>query len=124
MSYEGTLKCIPGAVAGSDLTSKQYLCMVQSGDSWIPATSPGSSAWVLQNDPDTGGEASIAYAGVSKVKVGTTGVRVGFVMNDASGKAVQATAGKYSLGLALASGSSGDIVPVLLFGAWTPDSRK
>jgi hypothetical protein len=63
-------------------------------------------------------EVRVMLTGISRVKLGGTVARGGWITSDASGQgvAIGSTAGtNYSaLGRALASGVSGDIIPVLL----------
>ena len=136
MAFEGNLQCIPGAVAGEDLRtpvdqgdgvlrSAQYLFMRNDGadGSWVRGSQhDGGSAWVLQNEPLAGEEATIAYSGVSKVRVGAPTIAAGaLVCVGHAGRAVNIHApGDMIGGLALTGGVEGELISVLLFPAWLP----
>jgi len=69
---------------------------------------------VLQNKPQqTGGAATVAISGVSKVLLGTGGATAGnkLAAGAAGSAVVDATNGRC---IALATGSAGDLIPVLL----------
>lgn len=104
-------------IAGADLSAKQYLFVELANDGQIdPVGSAGGDAvGVLQNDPDAAGKAAtVAISGISKVVCGGT-VTVGDkVQSDNAGKALTAASGDHVLGRALATGASGEIIPVLL----------
>ena len=70
---------------------------------------------IFQHTTDAAGdEVRIMVLGISRCKLGGTVTRGNAITSDASAKGVVATANKSIVGYALASGVSGDIIPVLL----------
>lgn len=114
--------------AGSDLSTKQNLFVVLNGSSQLAVAGANvSCVGVLQDKPKAAGQAgAVRIFGIAKVVAGGTITVNDKVASDANGKAVKATAasvsagtpeplaGSYTMGIALASASSGDLVPVLL----------
>lgn len=65
--------------------------------------------------PDGIGErCDVVLSGIAEVRLGGTVTRGGALASDANGAGVAGVAGNRAIGIALASGVSGDIVPVLL----------
>jgi len=96
------------AVAGEDLSGKQYRFVRLSGANTVSAISATTQVpvGVLQNDPESGEAAAVAIAGVSKVEAGGT-VTAGYVVTcDDQGRVVNATAGGYEVGIAWTAASS------------------
>lgn len=116
MTTSSNLVCITLA-AGADLSTKQFLFVDMASDGQIDpvASAGGRGIGVLQDKPDAAGKAAcVAVAGVSMVVAGGN-VTVGHnVQSDNAGKAITAASGDYILGIALATGVSGDVIPVLL----------
>lgn len=116
MAYE-----MPGfsftLVAGEDLTLSQF-CGVDVEHGTGDAVLPGAGlriCGVVQNKPDEGESATIVNDGISKVQVGTTGVRAGdSVTVDADGTFIQASAGDIGAGIALKTNAPGELGTVLL----------
>ena len=70
---------------------------------------------IFQHTTSAAGEAiRVMLSGISKLKLGGTVTRGGPVTSDANGKGVAAALGDSVIGFALASGVSGDIIPVLI----------
>lgn len=80
----------------------------------LPAAG-GRAIGVLQNKPTAGLAATIVQTGIVKVEVGTGGVTAGDTVQClADGRITVVAAGKYAVGIALATGVIGTLVPVLL----------
>lgn len=114
---------IPGfswtMVAGVDLSSSQF-CFVNAdttaaGCKAILPTAGGRAIGVVQNKPASGRPVTIVSSGISKCKVATGGVTAGDnVKALATGAVTTACTGTYALGIALATGLVGEIVPVFI----------
>ena len=105
MAYKNALDCIT-LEAGQDLSAKQFFFMTVASDGQVDPTGDGGVAvGVLQNDPAAGG--------VTKVSVGASITAGANVASDAAGEAVPAASGDAILGVALAAGDDGDIIPML-----------
>lgn len=116
MAFDNDLKCLSLPAAG-DLSAAQYkIVYVNSSGQAAVANATSHTVGVLQNDPSAAGQAAtVAYAGVSKVKAGGTVAAGARVTSDANGAAVAAaTAGDAVIGVALNAGVSGDVIPVLI----------
>lgn len=102
--------------ASGDLSAQQYRAVVV--DSNGQAAVAGAAVvidGVLQNNPAAiGRAATVAISGVVKMKCGGAVTNGGPVTTDASGDIVNAATGNPIVGIALATGSSGGIIPVLL----------
>lgn len=93
MAISADIQTLPGLVAAADLSAKQYYWMEMASTAGQCKTlnaTTDEAIGILQNDPTSGQEAEVAYAGVAKVIAGTSvgwaeAVRVGW---DANGKAV------------------------------------
>lgn len=115
MAYE-----IPGfsfsLIAGQDLSASQF-CAVDvssAGKAALPVQGKRSIG-IVQNKPVSGEVATIVTSGVSKVKIGITGLVAGNnVTVDDDGTIIQATNLDRSIGVALKSGVAGTIGTVLL----------
>lgn len=115
MAFEGILQNVPGIVAGSDLSAKQFHAVKLTGDKAVGAAGSADLALgVLQNDPLQGDAAAVAYAGVSKCKLGANVAVGNRVAPDAAGALAPVSAGQFPIGVALEAGASGEIVSVLL----------
>lgn len=74
---------------------------------------------IFQHAADSGAEVRVMLTGISRLKLGTGGITRGaLVTSDSTGQgiALSGAAGTnvQAIGIALASGSAGDIVPVLI----------
>jgi hypothetical protein len=117
VAYEGNLDIIPGVVASADLSSHQFKFMlIGATGAALNTTAGGNCDGVLQNKPDALGKAaSVASRGVSKVMAGAAVAAGTFVMSNATGKAVTATATNAIQGKALeAASADGDLIAVSL----------
>lgn len=118
MAYEEGLRCIT-LEAGADLSTKQYLFMVQATDGQVdPAGTQGIDVTgVLQNKPDAAGKAAtIAIEGISKVVAGGAINPGALVMTSNAGKALTAASTALAVGrhVGKVAAADGDIIPVLL----------
>jgi hypothetical protein len=134
MAFEGNIQCIPGAKAGEafdvkvdqgdgELRNGQYLFVRPDGEgaTWVRGSMhAGGSAWVIQNVPKSGEAASIAYSGVTKVRVGAPEIVEGaLVCVGHEGRAVNVhDTGDFVGGLALTGGVEGDLISILLMPGW------
>lgn len=114
--------------ASGDLTGKQFLFGSLNGSAQVQVAGANvSCVGVIQDEPAAAGRATdVRCFGVTKVKLGGTVTVNDKVASDAAGKAVKATAasvsagtpeplaGSYVMGIALESGSSGDVRSILL----------
>jgi len=71
---------------------------------------------IRQDSPYTGDAMSVAIGGISLLKIGSGGITRGAkIKSDNDGQGVASTADRENIvGIALASGSEGDLVPVLV----------
>lgn len=115
MAYE-----IPGfsfsLIAGQDLSTSLF-CGVDvssAGKAALPVQGKRCIG-ILQNKPASGEVATIVTTGVSKVKIGITGLVAGNnVTVDDDGTIIQSTNLDRAIGVALKSGNAGEIGTVLL----------
>lgn len=121
--------------AGADLTTKQFLAIkVNSSGQAVVAGAGEFAAGILQNKPNSGQAATVAYGGISKAIAGGNVTAGMTVAADATGKVVDAAEAVIAsldgnvatnvavtssnvIGVALASGVSGDVIPVLVMNA-------
>lgn len=112
MAYE-----IPGRkltlLAGADLSAKQYYAVkVNSSGAAVLSGAGEQAIGLLQGAPTSGQAAEITTEGVSKGILGGSVTAGQNLMADASGKLVTQTGTNASIGIALVSGSSGDLCSV------------
>lgn len=116
MAYE-----IPGfsytLIAGEDLTGSQF-CAVDiergTGAAVLPVEGD-RVVGILQNKPDDGQSCTLVQTGISKVKVGATGIEAGDnVTCDDDGTIIQASSGDIIVGVAMKTNASGELGTVLL----------
>lgn len=115
MAYEEIVQSITIESSGN-LSAGQYRFVVVNGSGQIAAPSAGVRAvGVLQSKPAAAGDAAtVAVAGVSKVEAAATLAAGAKVACDATGKAAAGTTGHHYVGVALAGGDAGELIPVLL----------
>jgi len=94
MAYEGVLTCLPGGVAGEDLSTKQfYFGRISTNGAVVRASTLGEYVdGVIQNDPESGQACEFAISGVSKVICGAAVTAGDKVQTNALGKAITAAA--------------------------------
>ena len=117
---------IPGLLAGSDLSSKQYHAVIFAstvGEVVICDLPTNSmAAGILQNDPTDGQAADVAYRGVALGICESTAIAFGSpVCSNSTGElqVCGAVDEVKCLGRALAAGAAvGDIIPVLVSLSW------
>lgn len=119
MAYQEYMT-LPGLVATGDLSSKQYYVVKAASTAGAvkvattPATDP--ILGILQNDPESGEPAEVAYAGVV-LALAENSVTFGSVLTCSSTGRVKTTTtdGAEVVGYALkASTAAGDLIPVML----------
>lgn len=112
-----------GASAVADLTSFQYRVMRFTGKDLVNVASHALSAdaaelpsGILQNNPSSGGPATVAYQGYSKARAGAQIAVNELVTTNGSGKVIEAVSGSIVIGRAMeAAGAEDEICTVLLF---------
>lgn len=112
--------------AGADLSSSQFLFLLQAG---TVCGAGGKALGVLQNNPKSAQGAGVRVMGVSKVVFGGSVSAGDYVSSDSQGRAVTATpasvsagtpeplAGSHVIGIALEAGAVGETHPVALIHA-------
>jgi hypothetical protein len=119
MAYETPILDV-SLPASTDLSASQFCAVVanSSKQAALPSGATVPIMGVLQNKPNAAGKAAeIRVYGITKLVTNSTGVtnpgdRVG--VDSAGNCQTDTTSGHYVIGIALASGSSGVVVPVLL----------
>ncbi len=105
--------------AAADLSAKQYGVMRLSGADLCNQASEAINSGVvgvLQNKPQSGEYATIAYSGKSKVVAGGALTVNDIITSNSSGKAAKVASGQMAFGRVLeAAGADGDVVTALLF---------
>jgi len=119
MATYGEQQAYPGLVAAADLSGKQYHVMRLSAAETTNQASLATDsaiAGVLQNKPESGEAATVAYAGFSKVVAGAAVSANALITSNSSGRAVAVASGGMAIGRAMiAAGADGDVIEALLF---------
>ncbi len=116
MSTQAPL-CIPGLTASADLSAKQYHFVEVSGVRTVGSCNAITDValGVLQNDPVSGGAATVAVGGSTKIVAGgaiTAGQRIA---PKADGRAQTAVTTQYARAIALeTSTTDGQIIECVL----------
>lgn len=104
-------------VAGGAIAANRFV-MFGGDDDTVVVSTAASSAIIGASeetfDAATGERIDVIVAGIADIKLGGTVARGAAVTSDGTGQAVASASGNRVAGIALASGVSGDIVPVLL----------
>ena len=106
---EKTLKCTAA------VTTAYVFAKFGADDDTYDVTSSATdkSIGIIQHTTDAAGdETRLMLLGISRLKLGGTVTRGAELTSDANAKGVAATAGQSTMAIALASGVSGDIIPV------------
>lgn len=115
MSYEEKLDSI-SLIADGDQSGNQYKFM--KGDTTgvaLQDSAGGVCIGVLQNTPTDGQVATVGISGVTKVVAGAAVSLWDNIQSDATGRAIAATTGDYSQGIALeAATAAGQIIAMLM----------
>lgn len=102
------------AVAENDLSSSRYLFVELSGDNQVdvPDNAADIPFGILQNEPEAGQDATVAYWGISKLRVSGTITAGAYISSDASGSGVIAssTAGTNIGAQAITGAASGSVI--------------
>lgn len=130
MSFGNVNHHVVSLPAGADLTTKQFLAIkVNSSAQAVVAGAGEFAVGILQNKPGSGQAATVAYGGISKAIAGGNVTAGQTLAADATGKLVNAAEAVTDttntsatdaliasnvIGVALASGVSGDVIPVLV----------
>jgi len=69
MAHEGEQLCIPGLIAGEDMTAKQFYIVKLSAANTVIVCDGATDVpiGVLQNNPDSGEAATVCSCGVTKI---------------------------------------------------------
>lgn len=102
-------------VAGADLSAKQFYFVKQANTGKVSACSVDGehSIGVLQNNPTANQSATVAFSGITKIKLGGTVAIGDLVSTDTSGRAVTASSGVV-LGECVLGGAVNEIGSILL----------
>jgi hypothetical protein len=106
--------------ANADLSAKQYYAAKLSNASGTAKVDVAGVddfiVGIIQNDANAAGRAvEVGISGISKVILGASVTAADTLTCDTNGKAITRASGDaYAIGVALTSGSSGDIISVLL----------
>lgn len=131
MSFDNGSYNTFSAEAAADLTGKQYHAVKINSSGKLAVAAAGQFAvGILQNKPAAGQPGNFLYAGISKVVLGGTVAAGATVAVNANGQIVDATeattntadaggaadalVGSNVIGVALAGGAAGELVPVLV----------
>ena len=103
-------------IAGESLTAAQFLFVTLESDGQIDlADGAGEQCiGVLENDPATGGEATVTVSGKCRVKAGGTIAAGAAIATDTAGKAATAGTGNVIMGYALEGGVANQVIAIEL----------
>ena len=106
--------------AQQDMRTTQYRAVRASGADQCEVASnneggPLEAVGVLQNKPNSLQNASIGYAGVSKIVCGSAVTANRLITIQQSGEATDATSGQFAFGMALQAGNQGETISALIF---------
>ena len=106
-------------LAGAAITAFTMGKFGSDDNTMVPgAASTDELIGVFQHDAASGAEVRVMLEGITRIKLGGSVTRGNWLTSDASGQgvAIGSTAGTNynAVGKAMASGSSGDIIPMLL----------
>jgi len=116
MAYTEAGVCIT-LEAAADLSAAQYYAVyIDSNGQAALCGADALAVGILQNKPSAAGQAAtVQISGVSKVVVGTGAATAGAVAGtEAGGDLIDAGTGVSGVGVFIASGTAGDIVPMLI----------
>lgn len=106
-------------IAGAAITAFTLAKFGSDDNTMVPASAVSDLlVGIFQHDAANGAEVRVMLTGISRAKAGGTITRGSMLTSDASGQVVAAApssgVNNQVIGRALASASSGDIIPVLL----------
>ena len=117
MAFEGSQICIPGLIAGEDMTAAQYYIVKLSAANTVIVCDGATDVpiGVLQNAPDSGEAATVCSAGVTKISSNeafTFGWLVGTSSDGQADRKIWATdTTEYIIGQAItASGAAAGLI--------------
>ena len=115
MSFELNVRALT-LVAAADFSAAQYkIAQVDSTGKAALANATSLNVGVIQNNPGAAQPATVAVEGVSKVLLAGTVAAGARVTSDLNGLGIAAvTVGDSVVGVALAGGVAGDLIPVLI----------
>ena len=123
MTTYGQYLSIEGMKATADLSSSQYLAVKLASTAHgvkICSSTLDAAIGLLQNDPESGHPADVAYLGKAKGIANGSSVEIGSVLTcDTTGQLEPTTTDNHVIiGQSLTdAGAAGDIIEVLLLGA-------
>lgn len=104
-------------LAGADMTGNvNKIVKLNEAGAIVLGTNGDVALGTIYEEAASGYPVTVQFGCIAKVKLGGTVVPGQRVMSNGSGVGVAATAGLYAIGIALAGGVSGDVVPVALNG--------
>lgn len=107
------------AAAAADLSAKRYHIMRLSAAQTVNQASLATDSGicgVLQNEPQSGETATIAYEGITKVVAGGSVTVNAFITSNSSGRATAVGSGGMAIGRALqAAGNDGEVITAVIF---------
>lgn len=119
MAEFGAQQTVTGFKAAADLRGKKYHFVRASAANVCNQASDAANSGiigVLQNNPNTGEAATVAFAGESKVYAGGVINVNAIITTNGSGRAAAAGSGDMGVGRALeAASADGHVITVLLF---------
>ncbi len=94
-------------VAAADLSAKQYFSVILDSSGQVAAhtSSVTPPLGILQNEPESGENARVCLSGVTKMILGETVDENDMVSPSATGSAVAAATGSYSMGMCTKGGA-------------------
>lgn len=127
MAFEGPMICDGSRTAGGDLSSKQYyfVKLNSSGEVVIVAANTDIPYGILQNAPASGGQATVALCGISKVSGDADLTKGNLIGASADGQAAAYVNGtdttKYIVGHVLEDNSAAGGLATVAFSCLTPN---
>jgi hypothetical protein len=116
--YSYNPKLEGGLVAGADYSAAETNLIMKMGtadETLVTAGAGEQGVGIRMNKPALGQAIELAVGGIAPLKLGGTVARGGHIKSDASGQGVASSSDREEVfGIALRSGDSGDIIPVLI----------
>lgn len=113
---QSNLQC-ESFIAGADLSALQFTCVAMSGVNTVVSATAATAPvlGVLQNNPESGQTATVAYGGIVKVLAGGAITQGDKVTATTGGAVITTTTDtNHVLGFALDTAASGDYARVLI----------
>lgn len=114
--HQTNLQC-DSFIAGADLSALQFTCVKNSGANAVVSATAATAPilGVLQNNPESGESATVAYGGIVKVLAGGAITQNDKVTATTGGAVITTTTDTdHVLGIAIETAASGDYARVLI----------